>query len=195
MANITQTSADLATAGLIPLLADEVTEDVTMSVHYGGHTVARGETLAAAATAAPPVIKLTEAASHPVGTAFTLLCVDPHAPSPQKPWLHALMTNTPSPDPARGEVVTIYAGPSPPAGTGKHAYAWLAYRQPRGPLRVRAPKSRASFQVKAWARDHGLGAPAAATVFLGERGRGMSVRGLLPWSRRRARARARPPPP
>ena len=61
-------------------------------------------------------------------------------------------------------MVVPYAGPSPPAGT--HAYVWLAYRQPAGPLGgVRAPKARSRFQTKAWAADHGLGPPSAATFF------------------------------
>ena len=211
-APMTDSTADLAAVGLIPLLADEVTEGVRMTISYGGRAVARGETLATAAAASPPTITLTEAgkgrsAGTSAGTAFTILCVDPHAPSPKKPtlacwvrenmkkkerarwggWvgmgptpppppltrtpplpsslqLHCLLTNAPEPDVSRADVVVPYAGPSPPAGT--HAYVWLAYRQPAGPLGgVRAPKARSRFQTKAWAADHGLGHPSAATFF------------------------------
>jgi len=168
----TDSTADLAAAGLIPgTLAAAVTEDARLSVRYGGHAVVRGEALSADAATPAPTFELADSpAGSPSasgGTAFTLMCVDPHAPSPDKPslapWLHALTVNAPGPDPSRGEEIVTYTPPSPPHG--RHAYVWLAYRQP-GPLTgVRTPKARARFQVKAWARDHGLDAPSAATFF------------------------------
>jgi phosphatidylethanolamine-binding protein len=164
---ISDATANLAAVGLIPLLADSVGGGVDLRVAYGGRPVTRGETLSADEAADPPSITIRGAAG--AAGSYTLLCVDPHAPSPAHPtlacWLHALIVNAPGPDIDRGSVVVPYAGPSPPRG--KHAYVWLAYRQPAGPLTgVRPPKARSHFQTKAWAKDHGLGAvPAAATFF------------------------------
>ena len=166
----TDTTADLAIVGLAGLLADAVTEDAHLTVRYGTHAITRGATLTADQATEEPIFSLSDTGSRraSAGTTFTLLCADPHAPSPDNPsnapWLHALIVNAPGPDPARGEVIVPYAPPSPPSG--RHAYVWLAYRQPAGPLTgVRAPKARSRFQVKAWARDHGLGSPSAATFF------------------------------
>ncbi|KAF6252583.1 phosphatidylethanolamine-binding protein [Scenedesmus sp. NREL 46B-D3] len=68
------------------------------------------------------------------GKRYTLLMVDPDAPSPDNPavreWLHWAVTNIPAgSDVANGFTVTEYAGPTPPRGT--HRYILLLYEQVR----------------------------------------------------------------
>jgi len=72
------------------------------------------------------------------GKWYTMICVDPDAPSPDNPefrhWLHWLVINIPGTggdhiDPHQGNTIATYMGPSPPAGTGAHRYCFLVYEQ------------------------------------------------------------------
>jgi len=69
---------------------------------------------------------------------YTLICIDPDAPSPEHPefrhWLHWLVINIPGTggdhvDPHKGHTLAPYMGPSPPAGTGPHRYCFVVYEQ------------------------------------------------------------------
>jgi protein FLOWERING LOCUS T len=68
----------------------------------------------------------------------------------------------PSNDVSRGEEVVPYEPPSP--SRGRHRGLWLLFRQP-GRVTARPPASRKGFQVKQWAKDHGLGTPASGLFF------------------------------
>lgn len=70
--------------------------------------------------------------------------------------------NIPSVDVARGEVVVDYEPPSP--ARGRHRYLYLLFRQ-TGRVTARRLASRKGFQVKEWAREHGLGNPANGLFF------------------------------
>jgi phosphatidylethanolamine-binding protein (PEBP) family uncharacterized protein len=101
----------------------------------------------------------------PQGT-YTLMLVDPDAPSPHAPkyrsWLHWLVINIPANDVYRGETVTEYMPPSPVKG--KHRYLYLLYKQ-KGRVQVHPPARRQSFQVKEWAKDHNLESNPANGLF------------------------------
>ncbi|EFN54526.1 hypothetical protein CHLNCDRAFT_13754, partial [Chlorella variabilis] len=93
---------------------------------------------------------------------YTLLAVDPDAPSPHSPkhrsWLHWMVVNIPSHDPARGEVAVAYMPPEP--AKGKHRILFLLYKQ-QARVTVRPPSKRQGFQVRAFEKEHHLGSPAA----------------------------------
>jgi len=72
------------------------------------------------------------------GKFYSLVCVDPDAPSPEHPrfrhWLHWLVINIPGNggehvDTHQGNTLAPYIGPSPPAGTGPHRYCFVVYEQ------------------------------------------------------------------
>lgn len=94
------------------------------------------------------------------------MLVDPDAPAPTTPryrsWLHWLIINIPSNDVARGEVVQDYMPPEP--AKGKHRYLWLLFKQ-RERVQARRPAKRQGFQVKEWAKDHGLDPNPSAGLF------------------------------
>ncbi len=81
--------------------------------------------------------------SNPDGQ-YTLLMIDPDAgkktPNNQSPgntkglyYLHWLVTNIPSSGNVQeGDVLVPYKGPTPPAGTGKHRYIFILYKQKLG---------------------------------------------------------------
>ncbi|GJP48097.1 hypothetical protein CLOM_g7378 [Closterium sp. NIES-68] len=104
---------------------------------------------------------------------YTLVLVDPDAPSPSNPtareWLHWIVVDIPaSATAAQGRTVTPYNGPTPPEGT--HRYIFLLFRQPTKQLELSPPEGRANFHAAEFAREHGLGAPVAALFYTCEAG-------------------------
>lgn len=100
-----------------------------LDVRYNGAQVGLGNTLTIEETSQQPEVDLEWSC-----TLSSLLMVDPDAPSRKNPtnkfWLHWLVVNIrPEEDVSSGEVVTSYAGPNPPKGTGFHRYVFLVYSQ------------------------------------------------------------------
>ncbi|XP_041477692.1 phosphatidylethanolamine-binding protein 4-like [Lytechinus variegatus] len=93
---------------------------------------------------------------------YTLLMIDPDAP--QSPWLHWLVMNIKGDDlndfgDLKGDTVTEYAPPTPPAGSGYHRYFFYLYYQPHGAVSSDlgfAVPSRARFDVGALLEEYGL---------------------------------------
>lgn len=68
---------------------------------------------------------------------YTVLMVDPDAPSRSKPFVqvrHWLVMNVPGDEVEKGETIAEYAGSGPPEGTGLHRYIFLVYKQPNGKI-------------------------------------------------------------
>jgi large subunit ribosomal protein L35 len=65
--------------------------------------------------------------SENAGKFYTILMVDPDAPSPTNPiykyWLHMLIINT-------NQIIVPYNPPDPPGNSGKHRYYICLYEQP-----------------------------------------------------------------
>ncbi|TKR81493.1 hypothetical protein L596_015355 [Steinernema carpocapsae] len=93
---------------------------------------------------------------------YTLVMVDPDARPSVREWRHWLVMNIPGNLVTKGDVVTPYAGPSPPPGSGFHRYIVLAYKQ-LGKLDIGDLKSapREQFRVAQFAEDFALGRPVA----------------------------------
>lgn len=96
---------------------------------------------------------------------FTLVTVDPDAPSPanrsRSEILHWLVTNIED-DVAQGTALQAYRPPMPPLGI--HRYITFLFRQP-GAIEVPVPTSRTNFNVTNFASQYNLGNPVAATFF------------------------------
>lgn len=69
---------------------------------------------------------------------YTLLLVDPDAPSRTKPtyreYLHWAIVNIPGDAIEQGETIFDYIGAGPPKDTGLHRYIFLVYKQPNGKI-------------------------------------------------------------
>jgi phosphatidylethanolamine-binding protein (PEBP) family uncharacterized protein len=135
-----------------------------LDIIYGTEHAAAGKHLTRMQAAHAPDVKFDGAPDKH----YSLLMVDPDAPSPDDPkmreWLHWVVVNIPGSDVSKGFTMTPYNGPTPPRGT--HRYVFLLYEQPEG---VTLPKShikqRAKFHADKWAKDHKLGDPIGATYF------------------------------
>lgn len=108
---------------------------------------------------------------------YTLLMVDPDAPSRVKPTfreiLHFAISNIPGGDLSKGETMAEYIGSGPPKGTGLHRYVFLVFLQ-KGKLEssMKIPKTsragRTNFSARAFAKKHNLGEPIAANFYQAE---------------------------
>lgn len=95
--------------------------------------------------------------SMPPDTYYTVVMVDPDAPSSKalgKSYLHYLETNI---DMGHGDIDTVvpYQGPSPPPNSGDHHYIFYLLEQP-GPISVPGNIDRVSFDLDAFIKTYNL---------------------------------------
>uniref|UniRef100_A0A8C2KAM7 Phosphatidylethanolamine-binding protein 4 n=1 Tax=Cyprinus carpio TaxID=7962 RepID=A0A8C2KAM7_CYPCA len=108
---------------------------------------------------------------------YTLLMVDPDAPSRQKPsrayWRHWLLVDIKGEALQRGDISAVelsaYTRPTPPQGTGFHRYQFLIFEQPEGQSLSLSPQensSRGNWDLQAFVERFGLARPVASLQFL-----------------------------
>ncbi|KAJ1391394.1 Phosphatidylethanolamine-binding, conserved site [Sesbania bispinosa] len=111
-------------------------------------------------------------------TLYTLIMVDPDAPSPgdpnQREYLHWLVSNIPATTGANfGEEIVHYESPRPIAGI--HRIVFVLFRQ-LGRQKIDAPGWRQNFNARDFAQVYNLGSPVAAVYFNCKRDSGRSER-------------------
>nr|QVX19910.1 mother of FT [Adiantum raddianum] len=138
-----------------------------MSIAYTTREVSNGYDIKPSAATQPPSLRMSD--PHSRDSLFTLVMVDPDAPSPSEPsmreWVHWIVIDIPGRSDAsmKGREVVPYMGPKPTVGI--HRYVFVLFRQ-RGPMVVvRAPTVRHNFCTRLFAAEHGLGFPEAALYF------------------------------
>ncbi|XP_061359479.1 protein VERNALIZATION 3-like [Gastrolobium bilobum] len=100
-------------------------------------------------------------------TLYTLVMVDPDAPSPSDPnmreYLHWLVTNIPATTGATfGQEIVSYESPRPTSGI--HRFVFVLFRQ-MGRHTIIAPGWRQNFITRDFAEVYNLGLPVAAVYF------------------------------
>ncbi|MCL7039709.1 hypothetical protein MKW94_005953 [Papaver nudicaule] len=153
-----------------PLVVGRVIGDVVdmfvpscnMSVCYGSKHLTNGCEMKPSTAADPPEVQISGSAEH----LFTLVMVDPDAPSPSAPPCGStIVVDVPGgTSPSEGKEVVGYMGPKPPVGM--HRYVMVVYKQ-KGELKkvVEPPASRAHFNTRNFAEQFDLGLPVAAFYF------------------------------
>lgn len=123
-----------------------------LEVKYKEADVCLNMSLTPAQTSTAPTVRLKGAIN--CMPPFTLVMVDPDAPSRKNPqfrsWMHWLVLNANSTERLHeGEEAVEYKGPSPPQGSGPHRYVFLAYCQGTRRLEAKAlaPAERPKFQL------------------------------------------------
>jgi len=105
------------------------------------------------------------------GALYTLVMVDPDAPSREKPilreFLHWLVVNIPGNKVAYGHTLADYLGSGPAPLSGKHRYTFLVYKQYHPLTKVKKINllTRAKFSTREFAHKHYLGSPVAGNFF------------------------------
>lgn len=86
------------------------------------------------------------------GAYYSLLLVDPDAPSRKSPnnreFRHWLVMNIPESAVAEGDEVIGFVGSGPPKNTGLHRYIYLVYKQPNGIIEHDEPRSTNRWDMK-----------------------------------------------
>lgn len=161
-------SGALLQARVIPDVLDAFSSSFDIKVKYSDAAVQNGDELKPSDAASPPLIEIAGKNEEDL---YTLIMVDPDAPSPSNPvakeWLHWLVTNIPgsTSGPLSGNEITPYNGPTPPIGI--HRYVFALFKQ-KGRLAVEAPSTRKKFDTRQFATKFGLGSPVAALYFLSQ---------------------------
>ncbi|XBI63204.1 hypothetical protein VPH35_043676 [Triticum aestivum] len=159
-----QRGAPLVVGRVIGDVVDPFVRRVALRVGYASRDVANGCELRPSAIADPPRV---EVGGPDMRTFYTLVMVDPDAPSPSDPslreYLHWLVTDIPGTTGVSfGTEVVCYEGPRPVLGI--HRLVFLLFQQ-LGRQTVYAPGWRQNFSTRDFAELYNLGLPVAAVYF------------------------------
>ncbi|XP_026379249.1 protein MOTHER of FT and TFL1-like [Papaver somniferum] len=156
-----------------PLVVGKVIGDVVdmfvprlnISVCYGSKHLTIGCEIKPSVAVDPPKVQISGSPQH----LYTLVMVDPDAPSPSEPtmreYIHWIVVDVPGgTSPSEGKEVVRYMGPKPPVGM--HRYVMVVFMQ-KGELKmvVEEPASRAHFNTGNFAQQYDLGIPVSAFYF------------------------------
>ncbi|XP_038903758.1 CEN-like protein 1 [Benincasa hispida] len=151
-------------------VVDIFTPHVKMNVIYSSSKqVANGHELLPSFISSKPRV---EVGGDDMRSAFTLIMIDPDAPSPSDPYLkeylHWMVTDIPgTTDASFGKEMMSYESPKPQIGI--HRYVFVLFKQ-RGRQTVRLSSlSRAHFNTRNFSEANGLGLPVAAVYFNAQR--------------------------
>ncbi|KAH9734102.1 protein HEADING DATE 3A [Citrus sinensis] len=153
---------------------DNFTRTIPLMVTYSGKDVKNGCELKPSAVINQPRVEI---GGDDLRTFYTLVMVDPDAPSPSDPglreYLHWLVTDIPETTEASfGKEIVSYESPRPTVGI--HRFVFVLFRQ-HVKQNVCAPGWRQNFSCKDFAELYNLGSPVAAVYFNCQRETGSSA--------------------
>lgn len=109
------------------------------------------------------------------GAMYTLLFVDPDAPSRADPhlgqFLHWGVVNISGNDITSGDTIAQFIGSGPPADSGLHRYVYLVYKQSgkinwtKERITDRSAVGRGNFKARDFAKEHNLGELVAGSLY------------------------------
>ncbi|KAF0504534.1 protein D2-like isoform X1 [Gigaspora margarita] len=156
-------ASSLKQHAIIPDVVDEFVPEALLDITYDGKKVELGNKFTMAETNKAPKVNFAHSGSETDNKSrFTLMMVDPDAPSRKKPdcreWRHWVVGNIPS-DGNLSEATNLdsYQGPSPPPGSGHHRYVFLLYRQQDLHVYPQLDnEKRNNFKARQFAEQYGL---------------------------------------
>ncbi|KAK4419377.1 protein RICE FLOWERING LOCUS T 1 [Sesamum alatum] len=145
-------------------VVDPFTSSTSLRISYAGRIVANGCDLRSPQVVSQPRVDI---GGDDFRTFYTLVLVDPDAPSPSNPhlreYLHWLVTDIPGSTGASfGTEVVCYESPRPMMGI--HRLVFVLFRQ-LGRQTVYAPGWRQNFITRDFAELYNLGSPVAAVYY------------------------------
>nr|AEZ63949.1 FLOWERING LOCUS T1 [Dimocarpus longan] len=143
---------------------DPFTKSISLSVSYNNREINNGCELKPSQIVNQPRV---DVGGDDLRACYTLVMVDPDAPSPSEPslreYLHWLVTDIPATTgPTFGQEVVSYESPRPTAGI--HRFVFVLFQQPSRQT-MYAPGWRQNFNTKDFAELYNLGSPVAAVYF------------------------------
>ncbi|KAH9735721.1 ZCN15 [Citrus sinensis] len=154
---------------------DNFTRTIPMRITYSNKDVNNGRELKPSEVLNQPRVEI---GGDDLRTFYTLVMVDPDAPSPSDPslreYLHWLVTDIPATTGASfGQEIVNYESPRPTMGI--HRFVFVLFRQ-LGRQTVYAPGWRQNFRTRDFAELYNLGPPVAAVYFNCQRENGSGGR-------------------
>ncbi|KAL4967027.1 YbhB/YbcL family Raf kinase inhibitor-like protein [Aspergillus stella-maris] len=161
----------LLNAGLYPGVAPLVPEDFTpkteLGVSYGDKAVTLGNLFRVSEVKSAPTISFVAENGASDSATYTLLQIDPDAPTPDDPkfayWRHWVVTGLkPAETITDAPALTAYLGPGPKDDSKPHRYLFLLFREPEGLALSEEDVGgeefvqRRSFQAADWVKANGL---------------------------------------
>ncbi|XP_054792196.1 protein MOTHER of FT and TFL1-like [Prosopis cineraria] len=162
----------LAVGKVIGDVVDPFVPELKLTVQFGSKQVMSGCEIKPSLAADRPRVRLMSPSNNNnASNLYTLVMVDPDAPSPSEPtfreWLHWIVVDIPEgSDATQGKEVVSYVGPSPRMGI--HRYVFVAFRQRGGSLdgvEASLREERANFNTRHFSSKHGLALPVGAVYF------------------------------
>ncbi|KAH8311407.1 hypothetical protein KR044_006165, partial [Drosophila immigrans] len=163
-------SANMDTSGIIPDIIDEKPKAKAAVSFPSGVQVDLGKELTPTQVKDQPTISWDAEA----GALYTLLMVDPDAPSRTDPKLrevlHWAVINIPGNKVADGQVLAEYVGAGPADGSGLHRYVFLIFKQGD---KITSDKfiskttreGRLNVKIRDYVSKYNFGAPVAGNFF------------------------------
>ncbi|XP_068156871.1 protein D3-like [Drosophila tropicalis] len=165
---------------LVPDVVDVVPAGILQVIYPGSLAVNLGKELTPTQVKDKPTVtweRLVGENEDVSNQYYTLLMVDPDAPSRSEPRyreiLHWARINIPADAPKEGQVLAEYVGSGPPKGSGLHRYIFLLYQQ-GGKIHdslyigKTIREGRLNFSARKFAEKHRLGAPIAANFYVAQ---------------------------
>lgn len=141
MANISLIDS-LRAALLLPslIIPASFTPTFSLNVAFPSKIPANGSLVRVSDVKDTPNVTFSAASDAASAQSFTLLLIDPDAPTPDDPkfayWRHWVITNIPfsseSGDVKDGKTITQYLAPGPKDESGPHRYLFLLFKEPQG---------------------------------------------------------------
>ncbi|KAL4940080.1 hypothetical protein BDV06DRAFT_224432 [Aspergillus oleicola] len=131
----------LLNAGLFPGVAPIIPEDFTptteLGITFGDKNVSLGDLFRVSEVKGAPTISFAKEPIASVSTTYTLLLIDPDAPTPDDPkfayWRHWVVSGLKPGDKIEDvPALTAYLGPGPKDDSRPHRYLFLLFREPGG---------------------------------------------------------------
>ncbi|KAF6143214.1 hypothetical protein GIB67_035628 [Kingdonia uniflora] len=143
---------------------DPFTKSISLKVTYGSREINNGCEPKPSVVVNQPRVEI---GGTDMRTFYTLIMVDPDAPSPSAPnlreYLHWLVTDIPGSTGATfGQEIMCYESPRPTLGI--HRFAFVLFQQ-LGRQTVDRPGWRQNFNTKDFAGIYNLGLPVAAVYY------------------------------
>nr|AOM81059.1 flowering locus T-like 3 protein [Oxybasis rubra] len=148
---------------------DPFIRSVTLRVIYDGREVINASEFRPSQVANPPMIEI-QGNNDPM-TFYTLVMVNPDAPSPGNPiereYLHWLVINIPATGGiSLGQEIVAYENPTPSLGIHRLVFAVFRHSERQT---INAPGWRPNFFTREFVEVYNLGLPVAATYFTCQR--------------------------
>ncbi|KAL4867241.1 hypothetical protein BDV12DRAFT_171754 [Aspergillus spectabilis] len=153
--------------GSAPLIPDDFTPTTQLNISFGEKAVELGNLFRVSEVKSAPSISFEKEADTPDSQIYTLLLVDPDAPTPDDPkfayWRHWVVSGLKASETITdAPALTEYLGPGPKDDSRPHRYLLLLFREPEGLSLSKEDVGgeefvqRRSFKAADWVREHGL---------------------------------------